>query len=57
MKNISSKKLTLIFFLLILEISLNFSLNANHKYYKFSQILLEKNFKFVLSKKTSIIAF
>lgn len=47
----------LYFFLLILEILLNFSLNIYHKCDRFSKTLLEKGFKFVLYKKNNTIAF
>lgn len=44
-------------FLLVLKISLDFSSDANHKGDRFFEVLLEKSFEFVTSKKDGIIAF
>lgn len=49
-------RLILNFFLLILEISLDFSLDAGYKSRKFSKSLLEKNLKFIpIGRKSTII--
>lgn len=45
------------FFLLILRISLNFSLNAGHKNSRFSKTLQEKNLEFISNRKNSTIIF
>lgn len=48
--------LILNFFLLILEISLDFSLDAGYKSREFSKSLLEKNLKFIpIGRKSTII--
>lgn len=47
----------LYFFLLLLGILLDLSLNANYKEDKFFKTLLKKDLKFVLSRKNGIIAF
>lgn len=51
------KSLICYFFLLILEISLHFNLDASHKWGRFFKTLLEKDFKFILNRNNSIIAF
>lgn len=51
------KSLILYFFLLILRILFDFSLDAIYKYNRFSKILLKKIFKFVLGKRVSLILF
>lgn len=42
---------------MVLEIILNFCSDVSHKKGEFSEILSEKDFKFILSKKSNIIAF
>lgn len=49
------KSLVFNFFLLILEISFNFTLNTVYKCNKFFKILLEKSLKFVLYKKSNLV--
>lgn len=46
----------LYFLLLVLKILLNFCLDIGYKQVGFSEILLEKNLKFVLNRKNNIIA-
>lgn len=41
--------------MLILKISLNFTLNIVHKHSKFSQIFPEKGLKFILWKKSGFV--
>lgn len=48
---------TLYFFLLVLEISLNFKPDTGHKHNRFSKTLLKKDFKFVLSRRDNTIVF
>lgn len=50
------ESLILNFFLLILQILLNFGPDASHKQNEFSKTLSEKGFKFVLSKRDRIVA-
>lgn len=42
---------------MVLEIILNFCSDVSHKKGEFSEILSEKDLKFILSKKSNIIAF
>lgn len=49
------RSLILDFFLLVLKIAFNFNLDVCYKRNRFSKILLEKSFKFVLYKKNSTI--
>lgn len=51
------RSLILYFFLLVLEISLNFCLDIGHKRDKFSKILLEKDLKFILNKGDGTVMF
>lgn len=51
------KSLILNLFLLVLEISLDFNPNTDHKGGLFSKVLLKKGFKYFLSRRDSIIAF
>lgn len=51
------KALILYFFLLILEIPLNFSPDIGYKQDRFSKALLKKSYEFVLNKKDGFIAF
>lgn len=46
----------LYFFLLMLRIPFNFGPDTSHKQVRFSKILLEKGFKFVLSRNNGIVA-
>lgn len=46
----------LYFFLLILEISFNLSLDVSYKQGEFSKTLSEKNVEFVLSKRCGLVA-
>lgn len=48
------KSLILYFFQLVLEIPLNLDLNANYKRGRFFKTLLEKGFKFILSKSKAV---
>lgn len=43
--------------MLVLTILLDFSLNFSHKSNRFSEILLEKNYKFVTSRRDGTIIF
>lgn len=45
------------FFLMVLKISFNLTLNAIYKRSKFFKTLSEKSFKFILDKKNSSILF
>lgn len=49
------RKQILNFFLLILQILLNFSLDANHKSDRFFKTFFKKGFKFVSSRKNGIV--
>lgn len=40
-----------------MAILLNFSINNNYKYHRFSKTLLKKSLEFVLYKKNNIIIF
>lgn len=51
------KKLILYFFLLILEVSLNFILDIVYKHSRFSKIVSKKSLKFVLGKRNGPITF
>lgn len=51
------ESLILNFFLLILRISLNFCSDADHKGDRFSKVLPEKSFEFILSRRDGIVAF
>lgn len=46
------KSLILYFFLLVLEVFFNFTLDAIQKYSKFANVLLKNNLKFILYKKS-----
>lgn len=45
------------FLLLVLGISVNLGSDVDYKPDRFFKILLEKNFKFILSRRTNIITF
>lgn len=45
------------FLLLMLRILLDFNLDASYKDSRFSEILLEKSFKFVLNRGDGIVTF
>lgn len=51
------RSLVLNFFLLVLRILFNLTLNVSHKYNKFFATLSKKSFEFILSNKKSIVAF
>lgn len=51
------KSWVLNFFLLILEILLNLSLNTSHKGNRFFKILLEKSLKFILNRRDGTVIF
>lgn len=51
------KSLVLNFFLLVLEISLNLTLDTSHKHGRFFKTLLKKSFKFISSRRSNIVIF
>lgn len=51
------KNLILYFFLFILEVSFNFILDIVYKYNRFSDTLLKKGFKYILSDKIGSVLF
>lgn len=57
MKVLQVKNLVLYFFLLILKIIFNFSLDTGYKCGRFFKTLLEKSFKFVLNWRDCIVMF